>query len=91
MKKPGIGFAELTKAFASVESPSMLAQVAIAMVLCGLAFKVAAVPFDMWAPDVYEGAPTPATGFMAVGVKAAAFAGISPIFGGNSVGPQNGQ
>lgn len=45
----------------------------IVLVLIGFAFKVAAVPFHMWAPDVYEGAPTPITGFMAVGVKAAAF------------------
>ena len=46
----------------------------IALLAVGFAFKVAAVPFHMWAPDVYEGAPTPVTAFMAVGVKAAAFA-----------------
>src|SRR3954466_16193392 len=45
-------------------------------ILVALAFKVAAVPFHMWAPDTYEGAPTPVTGFMAAGVKAAAFGGI---------------
>jgi NADH-quinone oxidoreductase subunit N len=45
-----------------------------ALVLAGLAFKVSAVPFHMWAPDAYEGAPTPATTFMAVAVKSAAFA-----------------
>jgi NADH-quinone oxidoreductase subunit N len=45
-------------------------------ILIALAFKVAAVPFHMWAPDAYEGAPTPVTGFMAAGVKAAAFGGI---------------
>ena len=39
-------------------------------------FKVAAVPFHMWAPDVYDGAPTPVTAFMATGVKAAAFAAL---------------
>jgi NADH-quinone oxidoreductase subunit N len=44
------------------------------LVLVGLAFKVAAVPFHAWTPDVYEGAPTPVTAFMAAGVKAAAFA-----------------
>ncbi len=44
------------------------------LVIVGLAFKIGAVPFHMWTPDVYEGAPTPATGFMAVVVKAAAFA-----------------
>ncbi len=44
------------------------------LVIVGLAFKVSAVPFHMWTPDAYEGAITPATTFMAVGVKAAAFA-----------------
>ena len=44
-------------------------------ILIALAFKVAAVPFHMWTPDAYEGAPTPVTGFMAAGVKAAAFGG----------------
>jgi NADH-quinone oxidoreductase subunit N len=53
--------------------PELLAP-AIALVIAGFSFKVAAVPFHMWAPDVYEGAPTPVTAFMAVGVKAAAFA-----------------
>jgi NADH-quinone oxidoreductase subunit N len=44
--------------------------------LIGFAFKVAAVPFHMWAPDVYDGAPTPVTAFMATGVKIAAFAAL---------------
>jgi NADH-quinone oxidoreductase subunit N len=44
------------------------------LVLAGLAFKVSAVPFHMWTPDAYEGAPTPTTSFMAVAVKSAAFA-----------------
>jgi NADH-quinone oxidoreductase subunit N len=43
------------------------------LLLIGFGFKVAAVPFHFWAPDVYEGAPTPVTGFMSVAVKAAAF------------------
>ena len=47
--------------------------IAVVLVLGGLAFKVSAVPFHMWTPDVYEGAPTPATAFMAVAVKSAAF------------------
>lgn len=51
------------------------------MILVGLAFKVASVPFHMWAPDVYQGAPAPVTGFMAVGVKAAAFAATLRVFG----------
>jgi len=48
--------------------------VGASLVLVGLAFKVSAVPFHMWTPDAYEGAPTPATTFMAVAVKAGAFA-----------------
>src|SRR5438067_1631639 len=47
---------------------------AAALLTSGFAFKVAAVPFHMWVPDVYDGAPAPVTGFMAAGVKAAAFA-----------------
>jgi NADH-quinone oxidoreductase subunit N len=50
-------------------------------ILIALAFKVAAVPFHMWAPDAYEGAPTPVTGFMATGVKAAAFGAIVRVLG----------
>jgi len=48
----------------------------MALLLVGFAFKIAAVPFHMWAPDVYDGAPTPATAFMAVAVKTAAFAAL---------------
>ncbi|MCA9598142.1 MAG: NADH-quinone oxidoreductase subunit N [Myxococcales bacterium] len=48
--------------------------VALVLVVAGLAFKVSAVPFHMWTPDAYEGAPTPVTSFMAVAVKSAAFA-----------------
>ena len=50
-----------------------LALAGVALLLVGLAFKVAAVPFHFWAPDVYEGAPTPVTAFMASAGKAAAF------------------
>ncbi len=48
--------------------------VGVALLLVGFGFKVAAAPFHMWAPDVYEGAPTPITAYMAAAVKAAAFA-----------------
>jgi NADH-quinone oxidoreductase subunit N len=48
--------------------------VALVLILVGLVFKVSAVPFHMWTPDAYEGAPTPATTFMAVAVKSGAFA-----------------
>ncbi len=57
--------------------------IGIGLLLVGLTFKVAAVPFHMWVPDVYEGAPTTVTGFMSTGGKAAAFAAmllvLSPI------------
>jgi NADH-quinone oxidoreductase subunit N len=51
-----------------------LSLVGVTLVVVGLAFKVSAVPFHMWTPDAYEGAPTPATGYMAAAVKTAAFA-----------------
>ncbi|MBZ0304214.1 MAG: NADH-quinone oxidoreductase subunit N [Anaerolineae bacterium] len=50
-----------------------------ALVLVGLGFKVAAVPFHMWTPDVYEGAPTPVTAFMSVGAKVGGFAALLRI------------
>ena len=48
----------------------------LALMLVGLGFKVAAAPFHMWTPDVYQGAPTPVTAFMAGATKAAAFGAI---------------
>jgi NADH-quinone oxidoreductase subunit N len=53
---------------------------AVILVVAGMGFKIAAVPFHMWAPDVYEGAPTPVTAFLSVGSKAAAFALLLRIF-----------
>jgi NADH-quinone oxidoreductase subunit N len=53
---------------------SGLLLIGVALLLVGFGFKVAAAPFHMWAPDVYEGAPTPITAYMAAAVKAAAFA-----------------
>jgi NADH-quinone oxidoreductase subunit N len=50
------------------------------MLLVGFAFKVSAVPFHMWTPDAYQGAPTLVTGFMSTGVKAAAFAAFARVF-----------
>src|SRR5207245_3502961 len=65
-------------------SPMLL--IGLALLLVGFGFKVAAVPFHMWAPDVYDGSPTPVTGYMATGVKAAAFAALFRVlteaFGG---------
>jgi NADH-quinone oxidoreductase subunit N len=63
----GIGQAGSTVSAATV-------LIALVLIVVGLAFKVSAVPFHMWTPDAYEGAPTPATNFMAVAVKGAAFA-----------------
>jgi len=60
-------------------SPSVMLVAGLALLLVGFGFKVAAVPFHMWAPDVYDGAPTPVTAFMATGVKAAAFAALFRI------------
>lgn len=58
----------------------VLAAGGMALLLVGFAFKVAAVPFHAWAPDVYEGSPTSVTAFMAVAVKAAAFAAFVRVF-----------
>ena len=55
---------------------SLLARMGLALLLVGFGFKAAAVPFHMWAPDVYDGAPTPITGFMATAVKTAAFVAL---------------
>ncbi len=54
----------------------------LVLLLVGLGFKVAAVPFHMWTPDVYQGAPTPVTAFMASATKVAAFAALLRIFDG---------
>jgi NADH-quinone oxidoreductase subunit N len=75
-------FSDIHLAFVteSVSSLDMGIVIGIAMIIAGLAFKIAAVPFHMWAPDVYEGAPTPITAYLAVGSKAAAFALMMRIF-----------
>ena len=59
---------------------TLLFLVGAVLVLVGFGFKVAAVPFHQWAPDVYQGAPTPVTGFMSVAVKAAAIAALLRVF-----------
>lgn len=71
----------ISAALAGTVGPAPLILISgIFLLLIGLAFKIAAVPFHFWAPDVYEGAPTAVTGFMAVAVKAAAFAAWARIF-----------
>jgi NADH-quinone oxidoreductase subunit N len=59
---------------------SLLLALAVMLLVAGVGFKIAAVPFHMWAPDVYEGAPTPITAFISVGSKAASFAMLFRIF-----------
>ena len=61
---------------AAVASRDLVLLAAVGLVLIGFGFKVAAVPFHMWTPDAYEGAPTPVTALMATGVKAAAFVAL---------------
>ena len=59
---------------------SLILSLALILIGAGMGFKIAAVPFHMWAPDVYEGAPTPVTAFLSVGSKAASFAMLLRIF-----------
>ena len=69
----------IQNAFTSV-STNLLFVIGVGLLIIGLAFKVAAVPFHMWAPDVYEGSPTTVTAFMSTGVKAAAFSAFIIVF-----------
>ncbi|MBF0456367.1 MAG: NADH-quinone oxidoreductase subunit N [Nitrospirae bacterium] len=61
-------------------SGNPMASLALGLMASAFAFKIAAVPFHMWAPDVYEGAPTPVTAFMSIGPKAAGFAVLGRVF-----------
>ena len=72
-----IGIAE---AMRSADIQISLVYLAAALMLIALCFKVAVAPFHIWTPDVYEGAPTPITGFMSVGPKAAGFAVLLRVF-----------
>ena len=62
------------RGFLAANPDNFLANVGAVLVLAGIAFKIGAVPFQFWIPDVYQGAPTPVTAFLAVGSKAAGFA-----------------
>ena len=62
------------------QDTSLVLVLAVILIGAGMGFKIAAVPFHMWAPDVYEGAPTPVTAFLSVGSKAASFAMLLRIF-----------
>ncbi|HEX9496153.1 MAG TPA: NADH-quinone oxidoreductase subunit N [Candidatus Limnocylindria bacterium] len=79
-------FSGIATALAKSGLTSGATMVALALVTVGLAFKAAVVPFHQWTPDAYDGAPTPATAFMSVAPKAAAFAAILRVMVG-SLGP----
>jgi NADH-quinone oxidoreductase subunit N len=77
------GYTGLTDIFQAVQGGAVdltLLAVGAALILVGLGFKVAAVPFHMWTPDVYQGAPSSVTAFMAVGAKVGGFAALMRIF-----------
>ncbi|MGQ0826175.1 MAG: NADH-quinone oxidoreductase subunit N [Actinomycetota bacterium] len=81
------GSTNLTKIAAYLSTNALLESgpllLGLMLMLVGLAFKVAAAPFHMWTPDVYQGAPTPVTAFMAAATKAAAFAAILRVYVGS--------
>jgi len=72
--------ATLAKFYGGGVTPNAMAIAGIALMLVGLAFKAALVPFHMWTPDVYEGAPTSVTAYMAAAAKIGAFAAILRVF-----------
>jgi NADH-quinone oxidoreductase subunit N len=76
------GATNITAIAAKVADPNFpaLLMIGAAMMVVGFGFKIAMAPFHVWTPDVYEGAPSPVTGFMAAGPKAAAFASFLRVF-----------
>jgi NADH-quinone oxidoreductase subunit N len=78
------GTTDLTQIAASiskgVQNGNIMVLIAGGLILAGFGFKISAVPFHMWAPDIYQGAPTPATAFFSVGSKAAGFAALMRVF-----------
>jgi NADH-quinone oxidoreductase subunit N len=71
---------DVSRALSGQTGSQALALAAMGLLAIGFAFKVAAVPFHMWTPDVYQGAPTPVTAFMSAGTKVAAFAAFIRVF-----------
>jgi NADH-quinone oxidoreductase subunit N len=76
----GTDFRDIASAISGDTAHDSLLLTGIALTLVGLAFKASVAPFHQWTPDVYEGAPTPVTAWMAVATKAAAFGGALRIF-----------
>lgn len=74
------GLAEVLQVIEAGSADLTLLAVGAGLILVGLSFKVAAVPFHMWTPDVYQGAPSSVTAFMAVGAKVGGFAALMRIF-----------
>jgi NADH-quinone oxidoreductase subunit N len=74
--------AAIARATSTTQINSSVLLAGVALLAVGFCFKVAAVPFHMWTPDVYQGAPTPVTAFMAAGTKAAGFAVFLRVFAG---------
>jgi NADH-quinone oxidoreductase subunit N len=69
----------MARVIAQGDADPYLLYAGIALAIAGLGFKISVVPFHMWTPDVYQGAPTPVTAFMSAGTKAAAFAGLARL------------
>lgn len=76
------GYTNLTAivAYASTGTSGLLLTIGAALILVGFGFKIAAVPFHMWTPDVYQGAPSAVTAFMSSGAKIAGFAALLRVF-----------
>ncbi|MGD0338410.1 MAG: NADH-quinone oxidoreductase subunit N [Bacteroidota bacterium] len=72
-------FSVIVQRIPQLQQP-VLFWIGVSLLVIGFSFKVAAVPFHMWVPDVYEGAPTPVSGFMSTGAKAAAFSALLLFF-----------
>ncbi len=79
-----IGMSRMRMALESDSAPIFL--LGVILITVGLGFKIAAVPFHMWAPDAYEGAPTPITAFLSTASKAAAFVVMARIFASSFLG-----
>jgi len=75
-----LSFAEIGKALAATGMPSQMASLGLGMMLIGLGFKLSLVPFHLWTPDVYEGAPAPVAAFLATASKVAVFGVLVRLF-----------